>query len=240
LQTAAGQAASHADVLTPGWTGGGSMDGNSSAIEILFFAAIAIFLIFRLRAVLGRRTGEERERPNPLDRPPVEPYRPNQPNGRGGVPAGPVIEHDPEAPLSLEARLARITALDPNFDEKHFLNGARNAFQMIVQAFSTGDLATLRPLLSSQLYGELGRAISERRDRGELGPVRFEGPIGAELIDAKASPREIQLQVRFASRQMHEGDTAPPEEETIDLWTFARDPQTRDPNWQLVETASPH
>jgi len=217
------------------------MGDNASVFDILIFAAIAIVLLFRLRAVLGRRTGEEQERSNPFDRPTVLPYRSGlteQPAGAAGFAPGPVIEHDPSAPQSLDARMARVSAADPSFDEKHFLAGARAAFQMIVQAFAAGDLATLRPLLNSQLYGEFGRAISERRERGALGAVRFEGPVEVEIVDARASPREVQIQVRFASRQLHDEETVPPEEETIDLWTFARDPAARDPNWQLVETAT--
>jgi predicted lipid-binding transport protein (Tim44 family) len=217
------------------------MGDNGSVFDILIFAAIAIVLLFRLRAVLGRRTGGEQERPNPFERPTVLPYRSGlaeQPAGASFTP-GPVIEQDPSAPLSLDARVARVKAADSSFDEKHFLAGARAAFQMIVQAFAAGDLATLRPLLNSQLYGEFGRVISERRERGALGSIRFEGPVEAEIVDARTSPREIQIQVRFASRQLHDEETVPPEEETIDLWTFARDPGARDPNWQLVETATP-
>ena len=218
------------------------MGDNASVFEILLFAIVAIVLLFRLRSVLGRRTGEERERPNPFDRPTVVPFRPNlaeQPSG-AGYPLPTVVEHDPSLPMSLDARIARVQAVDASFDEKHFLNGAKAAFQMIVQAFASGDLATLRPLLNSQLYGEFGRAISERRERGELGQLTFEGPIGAEIVDAKVSPREIQIQVQLISRQLHPGETAAPEDAVTDLWTFARDPGSRDPNWQLVETTTPH
>jgi len=147
-----------------------------------------------------------------------------------------VIDNDPNQPLSLDAKLARVHAADPSFDEKHFLSGARAAFQMVVTAFSIGDLATLRPLLSSHLYGEFGRAISERPQRSQNEPIRLEGPIEAEIVDASASAREILIQVRFASRQIHAGETAAPEDATIDLWRFARDSGSRDPNWQLVET----
>ena len=212
------------------------MSDDGSLINILIFAGIAVFLALRLRAVLGRRTGEERERPNPFEGVPVVPLRPagaDQVGDRSGV----VIDNDPTMPLSLDAKLARVHAADPTFDEKHFLSGARSAFQMIVTAFSAGDLATLRPLLSSHLYGEFGRAISERSQRSPNEPIRFEGPVEAEIVDAGANAREIVIQVRFASRQLHPGDTAPPEHETIDLWRFARDAASRDPNWQLVETA---
>jgi predicted lipid-binding transport protein (Tim44 family) len=212
------------------------MDDNGSLVGIIIFAGIAVFLLFRLRAVLGRRTGEERERSNPYERPPNVPYKPNDFAANGGRPAM-VIENDPDQPLSLNARLARIHSADPTFDEKQFLAGAKAAFQMIVSAFAAGDLATLRPLLSSQLYGEFGRAISARPHRESGDTVRFEGPVEAEIVDAGMSGREAHVQVRFVSRQMHEGDTQPPEDETIDLWSFSRDLNSRDPNWQLIETA---
>ncbi len=218
------------------------MGDDGSLINILIFAGIAIFLFFRLRAVLGRRTGEEREHSNPLDRGSVAPFRTgaadsaNNPGGRPAV----VIDNDPTLPQSLDAKIARVRTADPSFDEKHFLGGAREAFQMIVSAFAVGDLATLRPLLSSQLYGEFGRVISERPNRDVPDTIRFDGPIGAELVDARVIAREAQIQVRFASRQLHPGDTAPPEHEMIDLWTFSRDLGSRDPNWQLVETAASH
>src|ERR1700761_1352709 len=182
------------------------MDDNGSLVGIIIFAGIAVFLLFRLRAVLGRRTGEERERPNPFDRPPIVPYQPSDLGSYGGRPAV-VIENDPSQPLSLNAKLVKIHEADPSFDEKHFLAGAKAAFQMIVSAFAAGDLATLRPLLSSHLYGEFGRTISERdkRDSGES--VRFEGRIEAEIADARMNGREAFIQVRFGSRQIHPGET---------------------------------
>jgi predicted lipid-binding transport protein (Tim44 family) len=213
------------------------MDDNGSLVGIIIFAGIAVFLLFRLRAVLGRRTGEERERSNPFERPPIVPYQPNDLSSNGGRRAL-VIENDPNTPLSLNARLAQVHTADPTFDEKSFVAGAKTAFQMIVSAFAAGDLATLRPLLSSHLYGEFGRAISARSNRDPGDAIRFEGPVEAEIVDAGMSGREAHIQVRFASRQMHPGDTQPPEEETIDLWSFSRDLSSRDPNWQLIETAT--
>jgi len=212
------------------------MSDNGSLVDILIFAGIAVFLALRLRAVLGRRTGQERERPNPFDSVPNVPFRPapDQPGSRPAL----VIDHDPDLPLSLDAKLARVHAADPTFDEKHFVAGAKKAFEMIVNAFTAGDLATLRPLLSSHLYGEFGRSISERQQRDAGGPIRFEGPIEAEIVDAGAVGRDIVIQVRFESRQIHAGETEAPEEATVDLWRFARDTGSRDPNWQLVETAT--
>ena len=150
------------------------MSDDGSMVEMLVFAALAVFLVFKLRSVLGRRTGEERERPNPFDRPAVAPFRPAMAEPASGiVRVAPIIDQDPDQPLSLDARLKRVHAADPSFDEKHFLAGARAAFQMIVPAFVAGDLATLRPLLSSHLYGEFGRAISARATRNPGDTVRF-------------------------------------------------------------------
>ena len=218
------------------------MSDNVPVIDILILAAITIFLAFRLRAVLGRRTGDEREQPNPFDRPPLVPLQrglADQPGPVGGRPTL-VIDNDPTLPQSLDVRLSRVHEADPTFEERHFLTGAKAAFQMIVQAFAAGDLAALRPLLSSHLYGEFGRAISARPKRDAGGPVRFEGPIEAEIADARVVGREVQIQIRFASRQVGPGEEHVPEEESVDLWTFARDPRSRDPNWQLVETATGH
>ncbi len=211
------------------------MTDDSSMIDILIFAAIAVFLLFKLRSVLGRRTGEEAERPNPFDRPPMVPFQPpaaDRPAGSRAL-ASP-IDANPTAPLSLDTRISRVAAADPTFDEKSFLAGAKAAFQMIVQAFAAGDLAALRPLLSSHLYGEFGRVISQRNGATS---VTFEGPIGAEIVDARVSDRDMQIQVQFTSRQIHSGETAPLDE-IVDLWTCARDVGSRDPNWQLVETAT--
>jgi predicted lipid-binding transport protein (Tim44 family) len=218
------------------------MTDDGSMVEMIIFAALAVFLVFKLRSVLGRRTGEERERSNPFDRPTVAPFRAGvtEPAAAAGIRPAPVIEHDPSQPLSLDARLSRVHAADPSFDEKHFLAGARGAFQMIVPAFVAGDLATLRPLLSSHLYGEFGRAISARPKRNPGDTMKFDGPVEVEISDAGVVGREVHIQVRVVSRQIHPGEDAAPEELSVDLWTFARDPGSRDPNWQLIETTAGH
>jgi len=192
-------------------------------LELIILAALAAVVLFQLYAVLGRRVGRGSEATPRARVPPVEPQR---------LPAPAV-----EAPAS-STGLAAMRARDPGFDVSVFLQGARQAYQMIVSAFAAGDLATLRPLLSSNLYGEFGRAISERPHREPADAIRFEGSVEAEIVDAGISGREVHIQVRFASRQMHPGETVPPEEETIDLWSFSRDLGSRDPNWQVIETAT--
>lgn len=224
-------------------------------IDILIFAMIAAFLVYRLKSVLGRRHGEERQRPNPYA------PRPGQQASRAeGRPADNIIPMPerapaadaglrvPEGPRSLAESIALVRSADPSFDEKQFLEGARMAFQMVVGAFAAGDTATLRPLLSDEVYGNFAAAIEERRRRGEVLETRIEQIADADVADADLSGRTALITVRFVSNQVNvtratdgsvvDGDPDQAEE-VVDLWTFARNTQSRDPNWTLVETRVP-
>ena len=224
-------------------------------IDILIFAMIAAFLVYRLKSVLGRRHGEERQRPNPYA------ARPGQQAGRTeGRPADnivPMPERVPaadtgvrvaEGPRSLAESIALVRSADPSFDEKQFLEGARMAFQMVVGAFAAGDTATLRPLLSDEVYGNFATAIEERRRRGEVLETRIEQVADADVVEADLDGRNALLTIRFVSNQVNvtkaadgsvvDGDPDQVEE-VVDLWTFARNVQSRDPNWTLVETRVP-
>jgi predicted lipid-binding transport protein (Tim44 family) len=222
--------------------------GSNNLLDLVIFAAIAVFLVLRLRAVLGRRTGEEQPRPNPFAQP--DPAYADRTRGPVQAPAqlGPVALPPTDEPLSLEARVQRLRAADPSFDEKHFLAGAKTAFQMIVQAFAAGDLATLRPLLAPSIYADFSRAIELRTQAGQTMQSEIRSGIEADLEDARVENGQLQVEVRFTTQQLHalrdasgnalEGD-ATQAVEVIDLWTFARDPRSKDPNWQLVATDQP-
>ncbi|MGQ9366285.1 Tim44/TimA family putative adaptor protein [Azospirillum sp. ST 5-10] len=217
-------------------------------IEIVIFAMIAAFLVYRLRSVLGRRNGEERQRPNPYaprpdqGRPDNVVTMPGRPRGQPSEPAS------PDEPLSLAAAIAQIAGVDPNFDEKRFLQGARAAFEMIVDAFARGDTAALRPLLSDDVYENFARAIRERQAAGETLETRIESIEDADVAEARLDGRTALVSVKFVSHQVNvtrdangaivDGDpnTAV---EVVDIWTFARDTRSRDPNWALVETRTP-
>ncbi len=213
-------------------------------IEIVIFAMIAAFLVYRLRSVLGRRTGEEQQRPNPFTPQPSRtdnvvalPDR-NRPRAEA-VPAS-------EEPLSLAGALDQIKAADPAFDEKNFLQGAKAAFQMIVEAFARGDTAALRPLLADDVYENFSRAIRARQAAGEQYETRVERVREAEVVEARLdSDRTAMVTVKIVSDQMNvlrdragtviEGNPDKVVEAT-DIWTFARNTRARDPNWALVET----
>lgn len=223
---------------------------NAVLIEIIIFAMIAAFLVHRLRSVLGRRNGEERPRPNPFaggdeGEAARDNVIPLPSRNRADRPSSPPTSVDADEPLSLAARLASIHDADPNFDEKGFLIGARGAFEMIIAAFATGDLKALRPLLADDVYDNFARAVRGRQSAGETLETRIEAIREADVVDARLTRAEAMLTVRFVSDQINlsrdkdgrivDGDPNQPVE-VVDVWTFARDTRSRDPNWLLVET----
>ena len=213
--------------------------------DIILFAMVAAFLVLRLRAVLGRRTGNEQRRENPLARVP-EPARDNRDN------IVPLPDRPAEAPrdlqpVSLDAGLAQIAAADPSFDAKAFVRGARSAFEMIVNAFAAGDTAALRPLLSDEVYDRFTEAIRARVAAKETHETRLDSIKAAEIVEAQLNGRTAFVTVRFASDQVNvtraaDGTVLDGEPDRIvektDFWTFARNTRSQDPNWLLVATRS--
>ncbi len=217
--------------------------GSNNLLDLVIFAAIAVFLVLRLRAVLGRRTGEEQPRANPFATP--DPAFVDRTPVVSPTPIGPVAAPASDQPLSLEARVQNLRAADPSFDEKHFVAGAKTAFQMVVGAFAAGDLGTLKDLLAPALYADFASAVEARGRSGHTLLTELRGTIVADLEDARVVNGQTQVEIRFVSQQIHavrdaagaivEGDATQPIE-IIDLWTFAHDPRSKDPNWQLVTT----
>ena len=226
------------------------MSDGFAYLDIVFFAMVAAFIAFRLRSVLGRKTGNERPRTDPItqrvgaqanDKVVPLPER-APPTPPADAPLAPGVESD-----AIAAGLTEIRRADPRFDIDHFLQGARAAFAMIVEAFAKGDKTTLRPLLADEVFAQFAGAIDAREQAGrtlstELVATRSADLAGASVIDGKA-----RVTVRFTSEQINvtrdarsglvEGD--PRQIDTvIDLWTFERDTRSRDPNWQLVETGA--
>lgn len=241
--------------------------GNVPFIDIVILAMIAAFLIFRLRSVLGRRTGHERQRQNPFtERNRADGVAGPGERGPDNVVNLPSRERDGDAPgdegaeeqpgparesataADAERGLAQIRSADPSFDPRGFLQGAQAAFGMIVEAYANGDTGTLRPLLSDDLYDAFAGAIRERLTRGETLETRIKSIERADIEEARMEGRTAFVVVRFVTDQVNvtrdkdgvvtDGD---PDEsaEVVDLWTFARNTRATDPNWVLVETATP-
>jgi predicted lipid-binding transport protein (Tim44 family) len=217
--------------------------------DILIYAVIAIIILARLWSVLGQNGPEDRERPNPFAVPP--PIAPDAKDGRAPadqpqteVPL--LLKPAAYAPASLAGGLAQIKEANPTFDEKQFLQGARAAFTMILNDFAKGDLSESTRLLGPTVLPHFRDAIEARRDAGHTLEHKLVAIRDAECIAAKLENNQALLTVRFISEQesvtrdaggqIVSGDGKT--EEITDLWTFARDIKSSDPNWVLVETKS--
>lgn len=227
-------------------------------IYTIIFLALAVFIFLRLRSVLGQRTGRER--------PPYDPYaardavRPPTSDKVVALPgrAPDTALKSPEAPemvdrwkgiaeqgSALATNLDAIAREDQSFDSKHFIAGARAAYEMIVTAFAAGDRRALKNLLSREVYEGFESAIRERESRGETVESRFVSISGADIISAEMRGKTAQVTIRFVSQlisvtRARSGavvDGNPDKvSDVTDVWTFARDVASNDPNWKLVAT----
>ena len=141
--------------------------------------------------------------------------------------------------------LDAIANADTNFDAKHFLTGARAAYEMIVNAYAEGDRRTLKNLLAREVYDGFESAIAEREKRGETVESRFVSIDNADITAAELRGRNAQVTVRFQSKLVSvtrdkDGNVIDGNAERVtditDVWTFARDVTSRDPNWKLLAT----
>ncbi len=239
--------------------------------DILLIALVAIFLILQLRRVLGRRTGTERERPNPFS-PPARDQGAEQggkvidlpsrdvgrDGGRDGArDGGPAVLPRPDLPRSVEvvkkgggaeSGLAAIKAVDPGFEARSFVAGARGAFEIIVNAFAAGDTKALRPLLNDEVYDRFAGEVARRNAAKETLTTNLVGFDASEIVAAELRGSEARVTVRFVCEQINvtrnaEGlivDGNPNEVSKLtDIWTFARNTASSDPNWLLVATDAP-
>lgn len=220
-------------------------------LDIIFLALIAGFLFFRLRGVLGRRTGEERPPTNPYagrSKPAGAPERDDiirplpAPDAHRAGPAA------PDAPPAADSTpgVAQIRALDPDFDPRRFLDGARSAHEMVIEAFANADRSTLRDLLAPEVYEGFDTVLRDREAKDLHAETTLVEAQRTEIADAEARGREARVTVRFVSEiiscvkdsegRIVEGHPTVPHVVT-DIWTFSRDSKSRDPNWILVATA---
>ena len=222
--------------------------------DIIIFAAIAAFLVLRLRGVLGKRTGHEQ--PNKYD-----PFRKEKSEegsqdkviqlpDRGTGPAEATDEDEepvaePGSPVA--AGLTQIKLADRSFEPAGFIQGARMAFEMVIGAFAQGDTRTLRPLLSNDVYEDFAGAIKAREEANETLETTLVGIDEADIIEAELQGKTAFVTVKFVSEQVNvtrdaKGEVVDGDESHVasitDIWTFARNTRSRDPNWTLVATRS--
>ena len=227
-------------------------------LPTIIVIGLAIFILVRLRSVLGTRTGNERA---PLQRVKTEtpatddtvvPLRPRPADAAQTADSerqqrrlATEIELFAHGDAGVAAGLRAINEADPSFGPKSFIEGAKAAYEMIVTAFAAGDRKMLKNLLEKDVYDGFERAIADREAAGHKVDFTFVGLPKVEIIEAEADKRNAQVTVRFnaevvsATRDktgaLIEGNAD--QVQTIsDAWTFARNPKSRDPNWKLVAT----
>ena len=214
-------------------------------IEIVLFAMVAVFLILRLRSVLGRRTGVERppQRPAYAD--------PRSDDKVVALPDRKAQASDSEVSYSndpaVNAGLKAIIGADRTFDAEEFVGGARTAYDMVLASFATGDTETLRALLDDDVYDRFRRAIADREARGETLETTLVALRSSDIVEAQLNGRNAEVTVKFVSELVSvtrdkagaviSGDPHGAKNVT-DYWTFARDTRSSDPNWKLVATRS--
>ena len=147
----------------------------------------------------------------------------------------------------LEQGLTQIKLDDRSFESESFVGGTKVAFEMVVDAFAKGDTKNLRPLLSNDVYEDFSDAIKSRADNNETLETTLVGISEAEIIKAELQDKTAFITVKFVSEQINvtrnaEGEVVdgdPGEVTTVtDIWTFARNTRSRDPNWTLVATGA--
>lgn len=218
---------------------------GSQMIQIIVLAGIALFLILRLRNVLGTREGFEK----PRELPGSTPSRRRDHSFE--VIEGGTVDHDitdfVEADSAPGQALAAMKQVDPDFSVAEFSHGARSAYELIVMAYENGDLDILREHLAPEVYESFAAAIEARNTKGYTVEASFTGIREVKLADAHfdAATSEADITMRFvgeltsvvrdAENRIVEG--APNEmKQQRDVWTFSRDMTSESPNWQLSGT----
>ncbi len=234
--------------------------------DIILIGLVAVFLILRLRSVLGKRTGSEqppaRDPFTPPAPPPATPRVGDASQGNDNV--VPLPTNNAPAPRqssptsgpggiratvmpTATAGVAAIRAADPSFEPIGFTGGARAAFTAIVEAFARGDTTTLKPLLDSATYASFEAAIRGRAERKEKAETTLIGFEASDIAGAEMQGSNASVTVRFVSEQINVVRNADSQivdgnpnevQKVVDLWTFRRDTMSGDPNWQLVKTES--
>ena len=228
-------------------------------LPTLIVIAVAVFVLFRLRSVLGTRTGNERppvERRKPasadVSEETVVPLRPrgtgtpDLDDERRARKTEAEIEQFSRGNAELAAGFRAVVEADPTFTPKSFLDGAKQAYEMIVTAYAAGDRQTLKNLLEKDVFEGFQRAIAEREAAGQSVDFTFVGLPKVEISEAEYDRKNVLITVRFhaevvsATRDkdgnLVEGN-ADQVQTIADEWTFARNPKSRDPNWKVVTTS---
>ena len=214
---------------------------SSSLIQLLVLAGIAVFLIIKLKNVLGTREGFEKPALPADDSRPKRDFAVIE-----GGPDRDITDHVPDGSPSYKA-LAAMKQAEPSFSVNDFLQGARGAYEMILMAFEKGEIDKILPFLSKDVYQTFADAVEAREREGLTVEANFVGLRELSLHEASFDPatREAEIAVRFTGEltsvvrnkagEIIEGSATEAKRQR-DLWSFRRRMDVDDPNWQLVAT----
>jgi predicted lipid-binding transport protein (Tim44 family) len=233
-------------------------------ITTIIFALLAAFVVWKLRSVLGTRNGTEKPPRNPFAT-----RAPGGFENRSGdaTPQAIPLPGAAETPISATpvkdekwkpyaepgssawAGLDSVAAADPSFAIQPFAAGAKLAYEMIILAFAEGNRKVLRNLLSPDVYEGFAAALDERERRGEKLSTTFVSIDGMTIDDATLVGHTAKIKVHFTSQMITatrdaNGTVVDGDPDKVvkidDIWTFARDTSSRDPNWKLSATETAH
>jgi predicted lipid-binding transport protein (Tim44 family) len=218
--------------------------------DIILLAMVAGFIALRLRSVLGRRMGHQQQPPDVTGE---KPGRVTEAGDDNVIPLpdqarreADLMKVADDSPLG--AALTQIKLADRSFELGPFMEGAKAAYEMIVTAYAAGDRDTLKTFLSDDVYRSFERAIADREAQQYSHETTLVAMKETEVIDAEMKDSTAEITIKFVSELVNvtrdsdgrvvDGD--PNQVDTItDIWTFARDTRSRDPNWALVATRVP-
>ena len=216
---------------------------NSPILQLLVLAAIAVFLVLRLRNVLGTREG--------FEKPPVAlPDTKKRTRDFEVIEGGPDRDITDNVPANSDSAsaLAAMKGSDPAFNVGDFLKGARGAYEMILMAFHRGDLEPVKSFVSPEVFDAFAGVIAQRQADGITVEATFVGISDLALKEAEfdRTTREAELSVRFGGEftevvrdkagTIVEGNATAIKRQR-DVWTFSRTMGSADPNWILVATS---
>jgi predicted lipid-binding transport protein (Tim44 family) len=215
------------------------MSDGFAFFDIIIFAMLAIYLVFQLRRVLGRKTGVEKPTANEFSEEKEQTSQDGTivPLNRAG-----------QEEIDSTSGITKLRQLDASFNEKEFISGSRSAFSWIVAAFADGDTIKLEPLLGPKLFESFKQAIVERTAAGEKLETNIITIKSAQINGVAVEGHTATVTVEFISDQIKvlrdsqeniiDGD-ADTIENLTDLWTFNRDITSANPNWILTRTETP-
>ena len=190
--------------------------GDLQFFDIIIFAAIAAFIIYRLRSVLGKRTGFQKD---------LSQNKPQQDKKTE-------IKKEIPSLLDNQLKLQEVYKKVADFDHKQFIEGAKKAFEIIITSFNNGDKKNLKNLVSKDVYTAFEKAIDEKQNDPSS---QFYSLIVESIADAKVDSNTISISINFISEQML-GDDEGKIVKNKDTWTFEKPINSSSPIWILTQT----